>query len=98
MRPQNLYKYTDERDLSVLAAAYAYGIERNHPFADGNKRTGYVALETFLLRNGLILDVTDEGIVTTMLAVAAGELDEAGLAVWVKDHAIPFEHPPTLNT
>ena len=88
VRPRNLYWYDGERDLCALAAAYAFGIERNHPFADGNKRIGYVALETFLLRNGLYLEIDDAEIVTVMLRLAAGDLGEPELVDWVKQHAV----------
>ncbi len=77
-RPRNLAAYGDP-DAAALAACYAYGLASNHPFVDGNKRTAYVALELFLALNGHQLTADDADCVTTMLAVAAGEMGEAGL-------------------
>lgn len=84
-RPQNLAAY-GEPDLAALAAAYAFGIARNHPFVDGNKRTAAVVSETFLVLNGGWLDATDAELVVTFLALAAGELAESDLADWFRDH------------
>jgi death-on-curing protein len=84
-RPQNLAAYGDP-DLAALAAAYAFGIARNHPFVDGNKRTALVVSETFLVRNRGWLDATDAELVVTFLALAAGELAEEELADWFRDH------------
>jgi len=84
-RPQNLAAY-GKPDLAALAAAYAFGIARNHPFVDGNKRTAAVVSETFLVRNGAWLDATDAELVVTFLALAAGELAEDELASWFRDH------------
>jgi death on curing protein len=83
-RPQNLAAYGDP-DLADLAASYAVGIAKNHPFVDGNKRAGFLALGVFLGLNGMRLEATQLDATQTMLAVAAGELDEAGLARWVRD-------------
>jgi death-on-curing protein len=71
-RPQNLAAY-GEPDIADLAAAYAYGISRNHGFHDGNKRTAYVVAYVFLLDHGYDLTASDQDSVSTMLAVAAGE-------------------------
>ena len=73
-------------DVADLAAAYGYGLSRNHPFLDGNKRTAFVALELFLQLNGHELQATDTDCVLTMLAVAAGEITEAQLATWIRKH------------
>jgi death-on-curing protein len=73
-------------DVADLAAAYGYGLSRNHPFLDGNKRTGFVAIELFLLLNGHELHAPDADCVMTMLAVAAGEITEAQLAAWIRRH------------
>lgn len=86
-RPQNLAAY-GEADAAALAASYAYGIARNHPFVDGNKRTALVVSETFLALNGYVLDVGDAEIVVTFLALAAGELSEAELASWFRERII----------
>ena len=82
-RPQNVAAYGSP-DCAELAAAYGYGIARNHPFFDGNKRTAFVAVELFLSVNGFELLADDMSCVLTMLAVAAGELDDASLAGWIR--------------
>jgi death-on-curing protein len=87
-RPENLAAYGSP-DVADLAAAYGYGIARNHPFIDGNKRTAFVAVELFLLCNGYDLVADDASCVLTMLAVAAGTLDEAAFADWIRQHARP---------
>lgn len=84
-RPQNLAVYGDP-DAAALAAAYAYGIARNHPFVDGNKRTAAVVSETFLVLNGFGLTASDAELVVTFLALAAGELSEEELADWLRLH------------
>ena len=84
-RPQNLALYGDP-DMSELAASYAFGIARNHPFVDGNKRTAAVVSETFLVLNGHVLTATDAELVITFVALAAGELSEDELTAWVRDH------------
>lgn len=86
--PLNLVAY-GEPDAPALAAAYGYGISRNHAFIDGNKRTGYVAAELFLRLNGYVLTATDADCVLTMLAVAAGDLSEDAFAAWLREHAVP---------
>jgi death-on-curing protein len=85
MRPHNLALY-EEPDAAALAAAYAFGIARNHPFVDGNKRTAAVVSETFLVLNGYDLGATDAELVVAMLALAAGELSEDELADWFREH------------
>lgn len=87
-RPLNLASY-GEPDAAALAAAYGYGIARNHAFIDGNKRTALVAAELFLRLNGWQLVVTDADCVLTMLAVATGELTETEFADWLRAHAAP---------
>jgi death-on-curing protein len=87
-RPQNLAAY-GEPDVAALAAAYGYGISRNHPFIDGNKRTGFVAAELFLRLNGYTLEAEDADCVMTMLAVAAGEISEDAFAQWLRAHLAP---------
>jgi len=83
-RPRNLAAY-GEPDAAALAAAYAFGIARNHPFVDGNKRTAFVVMETFLELSGSALSADDADCVTTMLALAAGDLGEDALAAWIRD-------------
>ena len=85
-RPQNLVAYGDP-DAPALAAAYAYGIARNHLFVDGNKRTAAVVSETFLMLNGYDLTASDAEVVVAFVALAAGELTEAELTDWFRQHA-----------
>jgi death on curing protein len=87
-RPQNLVAY-GEPDAAQLAAAYAFGIARNHPFVDGNKRTAAVVSETFLLLNGNALAASDAELVVAFLALAAGELSEEEMADWFRLHIAP---------
>ena len=84
-RAPNLAAY-GEADAAALAAAYGYGLSRNHPFIDGNKRTGFVAAELFLNLNGFELDATDADCVITMLSLAAGEVSEDAFAGWLRAH------------
>lgn len=85
-RPLNLAAF-GEPDLAALAAAYAFGICRNHPFVDGNKRTAFVVCELFLALNGQALTAADGDCVSTILALAAGELDEGALTTWVRNNS-----------
>ena len=87
-RPQNLAAY-GEPDAAALAAAYAFGIARNHPFIDGNKRTAAVVSEAFLDLNNLELAVTNAEIAVVFLALAAGEISEAELAGWFRERIQP---------
>ena len=73
-------------DLADLAAAYGVGLAKNHPFVDGNKRAAFLAVGLFLLLNGHRLVATQADATLTMLAVAAGELDEAAFAAWLRSH------------
>lgn len=86
-RPQQKWHYGEETDTPVLAAAYAFGLARNHPYRDGNKRIGFLAMVTFLGINAYTFDATDAEVVTTFLALAAGEVSEDQLADWIRDHA-----------
>jgi death on curing protein len=85
-RPENLDAYVANVDAATLAAAYAYGIARSHPFVDGNKRTAFVLLELFLELNGHTLIADDADCVATMLALAEGSIDDEELAEWVRRH------------
>jgi len=87
-RPLNLAAY-GEPDVAELAASYGYGLARNHPFIDGNKRTAFVAVELFLALNGHELTADDPACVLTMLAVAAGTLAEPDFAAWLREHIRP---------
>ena len=83
-RPQNLVTY-GQPDAAALAAAYAFGIARNHPFVDGNKRTAAVVSETFLALNGFALTASDAELAVAFIDLAAGELSEAELEAWLRD-------------
>lgn len=87
-RPLNLVAY-GKPDVAELAASYAFGIAKNHPFVDGNKRTAAVVSETFLVLNGYELTCSDVEMVTTFLALAAGELTVEALADWFRTHIVP---------
>jgi death on curing protein len=87
-RPENLVVY-GEPDVAALAASYAFGIARNHPFIDGNKRTALVTAGVFLLENGYELVAPEADAVVTILALAAGELSEEALAGWIRANIIP---------
>ena len=89
-RPHNLMAYGDP-DAADLAAAHGFGIARNHPFIDGNKRTAFVCTELFLALNGRELTADDASCVATMLALAAGDLDEAAFAAWLRAHTAPLK-------
>lgn len=84
-RPRQLAAY-GQPDLAALAASYGYGLARNHPFVDGNKRTAFVAVELFLALNGVDLLADDAACVLTMLSIAAGDIDEAAFAGWIRSH------------
>lgn len=83
-RPQNRASYGTP-DAAALAAAYAFGVARNHPFVDGNKRTAWVLARSFLALNGLKLQFSQTDAVMRMLALAAGELGEDELAEWFRE-------------
>lgn len=77
-------------DAAALAAAYAFGIARNHPFVDGNKRTALVVCETFLIDNGWDLVGSDAELVVLFEDLAAGEVTEEELAGWLRERAVPM--------
>lgn len=85
-RPRNLFVYGDP-DLFDLAAAYAFGLVRNHPFADGNKRIGFVAAALFLDQNGFDLLAPEAEAVVMTLGLASGELEEGAYALWLRDRS-----------
>lgn len=82
-RPKHLFAY-GETSLSVMAAAYAHGIVKNHPFLDGNKRSGFIAAALFLEINGLAFQSPEEEVVERTLALAAGAIDAAEYAAWLE--------------
>ena len=85
-RPKQKWAYQQDADLALLAAAYGFGIASNHPYRDGNKRIAFLAIAIFLGLNGKELETTEAEVVTTMLALAAGDLTEDQLAQWVREH------------
>lgn len=89
-RPINTHGY-GEADLCALAAAYAFGIARNHPFLDGNKRTAWVMARVFLKLNDVVLSFDKGDATRTMLTLAAGESSEEALAEWFRAHAVAAE-------
>lgn len=85
-RPRSLVGYS-EPDAAALAASLAYRIARNHPFVDGNNRTAFVAAATFLGLNGHRFEASEAEVVVTMLALAAGDIDEPALPQWFRDNS-----------
>lgn len=85
-RPLNIHAYEEVTDVARLAAAYGFGIAKNHPFADGNKRAAFLAIGLFLGLNGRRLVADKADATRVMLAVAGGELPESDLAEWIKAH------------
>ena len=83
-RPRNLAHY-GEPDVCELAASYAFGLAKNHPFIDGNKRSAFVATELFLALNGWQLGASDADCVMAMLSLAAGDIDEPTFAAWLRE-------------
>jgi death-on-curing protein len=88
-RPANLHAY-GESALCLIAAAYAFGIVRDHPFVDGNERTAFLTAYVFLRLNGLDLVADEIGATTSMLALASGEMTQAEFATWLGDNAKPY--------
>lgn len=84
-KPQNLYAYGENIDIYELAASYAFGISKNHPFLDGNKRTAYVVMRIFLLINEFDIEATQKEKYITFLKLAEGSLSEIELIVWIKE-------------
>lgn len=87
-RPQQLFAYGNPT-LADLAASYAAGIVKNHPFLDGNKRTGFMMGAGFLERNGFVFTATEEDAVLRTLALAAGEMSESAFAAWLEANSHP---------
>lgn len=90
-RPLNLYGYEGVSDPCRLAAAYAYGIARNHPFVDGNKRAAFAAAGVFLGLNGLALTAGKAEATVAVMDLAAGTLPEEVFAAWLRDNTRPRE-------
>lgn len=90
-RAQNILAYVPDADIARLAAAYAFGIVKNHPFDDGNRRTGYVVMETFLIKNGFELRATPADKYLTFIRLAEGSLTEDEFAEWLRAAAAIIE-------
>lgn len=88
-RPRNRFGYDPQADLAALAAAYGFGLSSNHPFIDGNKRVAFQAMYLFLGMNGFRIDAPEEEVVSLILSLARGELDEPTLADWLRQHISP---------
>ena len=85
-RPQNRNFYDSTADLAAIAAAYGYGLVTSHPFVDGNKRAGFLAMYVFLGLNDLEIEAEEPGVVDLMVAVADGRCSEEELAIWLREH------------
>lgn len=83
-RPKNRFHYEPDSDLAALAAAYGFGVARNHPFIDGNKRVAFQLMYVFLGLNRLTISATEPDVVALMLELASGNLSEAELAEWLR--------------
>ena len=83
-RPRQRHAYEPAADLAELAAGYGHGLAANHPFNDGNKRIAFVTMAVFLALNGREVEAPETEVVAVTLALAAGELDEEGLAAWLR--------------
>lgn len=90
-RAKNILAYEPDADIARLAAAYAFGIVKNHPFDDGNRRTGYVVMETFLIKNGFELRATPADKYLTFIRLAEGSLTEDEFAEWLRAAAAIIE-------
>jgi death-on-curing protein len=86
-RPQQKFHHERGSDLAALAAAYGYGLVLNHPYRDGNKRIGFLAMVTFLAANEIDFDASDAEVVSEILALADGRVTESELAEWIRMHA-----------
>lgn len=87
-RPQQKAHYEPDSDLATLAAAYAFGLVKAHPFNDGNKRTAFLTSVIFLGLNGKDLDATETEVVQVMTALAAGMLTETAMATWIRERLV----------
>lgn len=83
-RPRNQFGYEEEVFLARLAASYGYGLVKNHPFVDGNKRTAFQVMFAFLRINGFYLDAPESAVVIVMQQVAEGKINQEQLAVWIE--------------
>jgi death-on-curing protein len=94
-RPRNRWHYEPEVELSELGAAYGFGIAKNHPFIDGNKRAAFQAMYVFMGLNGWRIRASEDEVVSIMESVAAGGADEANLADWLREHMVRWRRRRT---
>jgi death-on-curing protein len=87
-RPLQKWHYMDQTDVATLAAAYAFGLVRNHPYRDGNKRVGFLSMATFLGLNGYELEATDAEVVAEIMSLADGSESEESLTEWIRRHSV----------
>lgn len=87
-RPRNKLAYEPSAELAELAAAYGFGLARNHPYLDGNKRVAFVAMYVFLGLNGVEVEADEPEVVKVMLSVAGGDMTESELASWIRAHSV----------
>ena len=88
-RPLNKFAYEPDSDLFALAAAYGFALATSHGYSDGNKRTAYMVMYSFLLVNGYEIDVSQQAVVALMLDVATRRVSEEALSVWLREHTVP---------
>ncbi len=89
-RPRHRWSFEPLTDLHSPAASYGFDLVKNHPFLDGNKRIGFVAMNMFLLVNGFEIEAPEPEVIAVMLQVADGTLDEPGLVEWLRSVVVPF--------
>jgi death-on-curing protein len=87
-RPRNRFLYEPDSDHATLAAAYGFGIAKNHPFIDGNKRVAFQAMYVFLGLNGYVISAHEEDVVRLVLNLAAGEINEEQLTAWIRKNSV----------
>jgi death-on-curing protein len=88
-RPRNRWVYGRTRDPAILAATYGFGLVRNHPYRDGNKRIAFLVMAIFLGLNGYEIEAPEAEIVTVFVNLAAGHMSEVALAKWIRAHTVP---------
>jgi len=88
-RPRNAHAYHPEKSIAALAASYAFGLAKNHPFVDGNKRAAFLSIGVFLAINGYSLNTEPSDAIRAILALANGDLGEDELASWIQDNLLP---------
>jgi death on curing protein len=97
-RPRNKQHYAPDTAIVELAAAYGFGIARNHPFVDGNKRVAFQAMYVFLRLNRHVIEGDEPEVVRMVLALAAGDLDEVGVIEWLRQHTVSAQAAEQLGT